>query len=66
MLKQQLLSKLVLAHCHPNLLLKLVCDASTYWVVVAISHVMSNGEENTNAVGSRTLSKTMHRLKRKL
>ena len=62
----QLSSKLVLAQYHLNLLLKLVCEASSHWVRVAICQVMLNVEENTNAIGSRTLSKTIHRLKRKL
>ena len=56
-LKQQLLSKPVLAHYDSSLPLKLMCDASPYGVGAVIFHVMPNGDEKPIAFGSRTLSR---------
>ena len=55
--KKQLSSKPVLAHYDSSLPLKLECDASPYGVGAVISHVMSNGDENPIAFGSRRSSK---------
>ncbi|XP_051782565.1 uncharacterized protein K02A2.6-like [Erpetoichthys calabaricus] len=55
--KLLLVSQDVLTHYHPELPLRLACDASPYGVGAVLSHVMPDGKEKPIAYASRTLSK---------
>ena len=57
-LKGQLASTVVLVHYHPDLPLKLDCDASSYGVGAVLSHVFPTGIERPIAYASRTLTQS--------
>ena len=50
--------KCMLVHYDPDLPLKLDCDASTYGVGAALSHVFPNGDERPVAYASRILTQS--------
>ena len=64
--KEKLVSAPILAHYDPSKKLKLAADASQYGIGAVLSHVFANGCERPIAYASRTLSKAMHKLTKKL
>ena len=64
-IKDTLVSSNCVTHYNPTLPLRLAGDASSYGVGAVISHVMDDGTEQPIAFASRTLSKTILKLRKK-